>query len=298
MANLTTAATGFPASLDTYSTQAANNRILSSHYNGALGAIVALETTIGTTKTLGSVLFAGASGNYAEDNTNLFWDDTNNQLQLAATGSGAGILIGGDVQWYRSAANVMRTPDSLTVDSNLVISGAGAHTMVGQLQLSTTGSGAGVLIGGDTQLYRSAANVLYTPDSLTVAGGSVRINEGRLELDIATDVFTIRSLGANVLVFENQLAAEVARLHGGQLLVGTTALTAQAVVDQASTTAAIEVLALEQRDLDQAFLHFATTIGTGNAIEAVAAKTLTTTHFLMVDIDGVGTRYIPMGTIA
>ena len=40
------------------------------------------------------------------------------------------------------------------------------------------------------------------------------------------------------------------------------------------------------------------TIGVGNAIEAVGAKTLTTTHFIKNTINGVGTRYIPAGTIA
>lgn len=40
----------------------------------------------------------------------------------------------------------------------------------GQAQFPITGSGAGVLIGGDTQLYRSAADVITTPDSLVVQG--------------------------------------------------------------------------------------------------------------------------------
>lgn len=69
-------------------------------------------------------------------------------------------------------------------------------------------------------------------------------------------------------------------------------------VDQASTTAAIPTLYLNQADVDQPLFQFNTTIGTGNAIEAVGAKTLTTTHFIMVVIPGGLTRYIPIGTIA
>ena len=42
-------------------------------------------------------------------------------------------------------------------------------TSAGQLQLPTTGSGAGILIGGDFQIYRSAADVGYTPDAFQVA---------------------------------------------------------------------------------------------------------------------------------
>ena len=39
----------------------------------------------------------------------------------------------------------------------------------GQLLLSVTGSAGGVRIGGDVDIYRSAANMLYTPDSMTIA---------------------------------------------------------------------------------------------------------------------------------
>jgi hypothetical protein len=39
-------------------------------------------TGTGTAFTAGSVLFAGASGVYSQDNTNFFWDDTNNNLGL------------------------------------------------------------------------------------------------------------------------------------------------------------------------------------------------------------------------
>jgi hypothetical protein len=205
------------------------------------------------------------------------------QLQLATTGTGAGLLIGGDAQLYRSAADTIRTPDSLIVDVNssfgtttatafgnfgaattgkaslrIVSSatvnpsapnsgdlwwngtnfyfyngsisvdllggacaacvsfstgttqtstdtdalidiattgnvtnplirvnenGAGTpslldlqiggtstlvHTNAGQLQLAVTGSNGGILLGGDAQIYRSAADILRTPDSLIV----------------------------------------------------------------------------------------------------------------------------------
>ena len=42
-------------------------------------------TGTSTTFTAGSVVFTGASGGaYAQDNTNLFWDDTNNKLSIQA----------------------------------------------------------------------------------------------------------------------------------------------------------------------------------------------------------------------
>lgn len=80
--------------------------------------------------------------------------------------------------------------------------------------------------------------------------------------------------------------------------VGTTTMTGKFNVDQSSTTAAIPVLVLDQADISEEMIEFITTIGTGNAIEAVGAKVLTTTHFVKVTIPGGLTRYFPVGTIA
>lgn len=80
--------------------------------------------------------------------------------------------------------------------------------------------------------------------------------------------------------------------------IGTVAPNAKLHVDQDSTTDAIPVLYLDQADISEEMIEFNTTIGTGNAIEAVGAKTLTTTHFIKVTLPGGLTRYIPCGTIA
>lgn len=62
--------------------------------------------------------------------------------------------------------------------------------------------------------------------------------------------------------------------------------------------AAQPVLYLDQGDVSEEMIEFATTIGVGNAIEAVGGKALTTTHFIKVTLPGSLTRYIPVGTIA
>jgi hypothetical protein len=80
--------------------------------------------------------------------------------------------------------------------------------------------------------------------------------------------------------------------------IGTTAIGAMLHVDQSSLTGAIPVLYLDQADISEEMIEFNTTIGTGNAIEAIGAKSLTTTHFIKATITGVGTVYIPVGTIA
>ena len=78
----------------------------------------------------------------------------------------------------------------------------------------------------------------------------------------------------------------------------TLRMTASGVeVYQPSSTAAVPVLFLDQADVSEEMIEFVSTAGTGNAIEAVGSKTLTTTHFIKVTVNG-DTRYIPVGTIA
>lgn len=79
---------------------------------------------------------------------------------------------------------------------------------------------------------------------------------------------------------------------------GMSTSAAQLDIDQSSVTGAVPVLLLDQADESEEMIEFTSTIGTGNAIEAVAAKSLTTTHFIKATITGVGTVYIPCGTIA
>ena len=45
-----------------------------------------------TTLTPGSVLFSGTGGLISQDNTNLFWDDTNNFLGIGPTGGPTALL--------------------------------------------------------------------------------------------------------------------------------------------------------------------------------------------------------------
>lgn len=79
---------------------------------------------------------------------------------------------------------------------------------------------------------------------------------------------------------------------------GVTTPLGQLHVDQSSTTGAIPVLLLDQADIDQPLFEAVADIAVGSTIEAVGAKVLTTTHFVMIKIPGGLTRYFPIGTIA
>ncbi len=63
---------------------------LTTHVSGTL-PVANGGTGTTTAFTAGSVVFAGASGVYSQDNTNLFWDDTNNRLGVGTTSPGSSI---------------------------------------------------------------------------------------------------------------------------------------------------------------------------------------------------------------
>lgn len=85
---------------------------------------------------------------------------------------------------------------------------------------------------------------------------------------------------------------------GGSVAIGVSSALGQLHLSQPSGTGAQPVLYLEQEDVSEEMIEFDSTIGVGNAIEAVGAKTLTTTHFIKVTLPGGLTRYLPVGTIA
>jgi hypothetical protein len=60
---------------------------LTTHISGTL-AVANGGTGTNTTFTSGSVVFAGASGVYSQDNANLFWDNTNDRLGIGNTAPG------------------------------------------------------------------------------------------------------------------------------------------------------------------------------------------------------------------
>lgn len=94
-------------------------------------------------------------------------------------------------------------------------------------------------------------------------------------------------------------AIEHVRINlAGDTGFGTPSPVAKVHIVQSSVVGDTPVIILDQSDVSEEMIEFTSTIGTGNAIEAVAAKSLTTTHFIKATITGVGTVYIPCGTIA
>ena len=137
-----------------------------------------------------------------------------------------------------------------------------------------------------------ASQVFHILDSngvsaLDVLTSGVTINESGIDKD-----FRVESNDDLLALFVD---GSTNRIGMGALSVGRVA---KLSIVQLETTGAIPVLSLTQNDISEPMIQLACTIGTGNGIEAVAAKSLTATHFVKVKIPGGLTRYIETGTIA
>lgn len=155
------------------------------------------------------------------------------------------------------------------------------------------GSATATIATGWIRVIRPGAGTAFTlldPAGglvLRAAAGETSLNDNGIDKDFRVEgnndtvAFTVDA-GLDRVGVGVALAGHLAKFH----------------VDQFTTDAAIPVLYLDQADLSEEFIEFASTIGVGNPIEAIAAKSLTITHFIRVTVTGVGLLYFGVGTIA
>lgn len=165
----------------------------------------------------------------------------------------------------------------------------------GQVGIGVTSFTGGLTVGN--------GRAQFTSNTAPTTGVGIEIGHDAttgIITSFSRDASTYKALRLNALNHDFYLSGSVAAVldSSGNFGIGDSTPDGKLDVSQASTTAAIPVVELNQADLSEEFINFISTVGTGNPIEAVGAKTLTTTHFLRIQIDGVGYRYIPVGTIA
>ncbi len=122
----------------------------------------------------------------------LGWDG---HTGAAFAGTKASIYAAATQTWTSShngvGIHVRTTPDDSTTPRDVMVA-----DQSGQVQFPITGSGAGLLIGGDTQLYRSAADVITTPDSLSV-GGTLSTTAVETLAYSATPLYSFKQAGGS-----------------------------------------------------------------------------------------------------
>ena len=137
-------------------------------FSSVSGAFTASQPTVGDISgipslTQGSVIFAGPSNTFAQDNSNFYWDDTNNRLVIAKGGAfspaaGAPLTVSG------ASGGVAINLDASTAQS-IVKGGTGALSIG-----TTTATSVSMLTNGTTAAqWDSSQNLTLTPGA--VSGG-------------------------------------------------------------------------------------------------------------------------------
>ncbi len=248
------------------------------HVSGIEGLLAEGTVTSGTAQSLGAGTRmqwypkkAAFRAGHVDGTT---WDDANIGDYSTATGKDT----------TASGVNSTAIGLSTTASANYAIA----------LGRSTTASGQHSIAmgyGSESTGYAATATGFYTE-----ATGSYSFSAGRRA--IANHDGTFVWGDSTDADFTSTTTNQFLIRAGGGVGIGTASPAASLSVDQTSTTGALPVLELTQLDISEEMILFDTTIGTGNAIEAVGAKALTTTHFIKVTLPGALTRYIPAGTIA
>ncbi len=130
-------------------------------------------------------------------------------------GSGSGAT---DTTLYRSAADTLKTDDTLEVTTALRV-GTGTSTATSGLNLSGgTSAVTGIAFGLDTNLYRSAADTLKTDDSLIVAG-TLTYNGG---LAPANDSLVVHLAGTETITGAKSFTTNNLTITDVNIVLGTT----------------------------------------------------------------------------
>jgi hypothetical protein len=160
-------------------------------------------TGTATAFTAGSVVFAGASGVYSQDNANLFWDDTNNRLGIG-TATPTGRL---DVVGFAYTGSDANNSFFVNSTSSLVTIGAAGRTSFSTSDLAFITSNGSASV--ERMRIDSAGNVGIGTVSPSAYGKFAVVGSG----DIAN--FDTPSGATGIALFENgQGRARIRTLDG------------------------------------------------------------------------------------
>jgi hypothetical protein len=215
-------------------------------------------TGTATAFTSGSVVFAGASGVYTQDNANLFWDNTNDRLgignatpsyKLEVTGDvrlggGGDLRISsasgtttptGDSQIFNDANNMIFTTgttaaERMRIDSSGNV-GIGTTSTGSRLTVSGTVNFTGALTSGDLAdavgykgLPQNAQTSTYTL-ALADQGKHVFATSAAFTITIPTNASVAFPVGTEITIFVGDAVKTLAPAGGVTLILGGTALT-------------------------------------------------------------------------
>ena len=184
--------------------------------------------------TLGSILFAGTSGVISQDNSNLFWDDSNNRLGINNNSPSVALDVTGAITASTIITGEQITStDDITMQGHLLTmgdSGAATDTVLsflgstnsatitydessdefdfGDADISTTGAlGVGIAASPITNIIKASKSMFYEGPIIGIFGGitnTVNTNSGQSVIGLA---FT--AISASTTVVEDITVSEI-----------------------------------------------------------------------------------------
>ena len=146
--------------------------------------------------TTGSVLFIGSSNNINQDNSNFFWDDTNNRL-------GIGTNIPGTYIDVHGTSNVLMQLNNIDVSGNL-------NTTIAFQNQNIANWRIGNYPNGGQQIFK-IYDVLNSRDSLTIIG---------TQINTLLD-FTAAKITGNYIVKSGGTSSQILAADGSVITAGT-----------------------------------------------------------------------------
>jgi len=146
--------------------------------------------------TTGSVLFIGSSNNINQDNSNFFWDDTNNRL-------GIGTNIPGTYIDVHGTSNVLMQLNNIDVSGNL-------NTTIAFQNQNIANWIIGNYPNGGQQIFK-IYDVLNSRDSLTIIG---------TQINTLLD-FTAAKITGNYIVKSGGTSSQILAADGSVITAGT-----------------------------------------------------------------------------
>lgn len=157
------------------------------------GASIGGTVTGGTT---GSILFVGSSSVLAQDNPNLFWDDTNNRLAIGNTAPTRPLDVSGIIR--ATYAGINQAIEIFNSD-RVISSGGAGHIDIGTGLVSICNTG-GAAPSTTSQLYvngsttitsKLGVGLVSTPTAkVHIAAGSATVGTAPLKLTAGTNLTT------------------------------------------------------------------------------------------------------------
>ncbi|MHB8871688.1 MAG: beta strand repeat-containing protein, partial [Candidatus Doudnabacteria bacterium] len=192
--------------------------------------------------TQGSVLFAGASGVISQDNTNLFFDDTNNTIGIGTTRTGA--ISGTNARLLVKGSGATSATSSLDVqdsggNSKFFVrddGNVGVGTNAPSKTLDVRGTQAEIILTSTTGTNRSSIIFDNTGVGSTILG-TEKSTGGDILTGSTAYAGVLGTSGALPLQFGTNNTVNMTIASGGNVGIGTSSPSTKLTIENDSTTA-------------------------------------------------------------